>query len=305
MNTALSVAAVIVTHNRLNQLQRCVASLLSQSIPADTIIVVDNDSSDGTSEWLSGNPGIVHLKQGNLGGAGGFHRGIGHAHSRGYRHIWALDDDGYADPHCLQHLMRRVNPDRLYLAPLVLDESDFNTLAFALTGRKRLPDTQTTGEAIQQSQEGLIHDYACPFNGVLLDRKLIDAIGLPDPRFFFWGDERDFTERARRAGHAPSTVVAAHYYHPRDRYQAARFSFLGRSLQVPYVESQFKQYISERNNAYLSLKYRGARGFLRHVTMYTAFYLSRRDWKRALQSGLFAMHGVVGIWDYPQRHLIK
>jgi rhamnopyranosyl-N-acetylglucosaminyl-diphospho-decaprenol beta-1,3/1,4-galactofuranosyltransferase len=305
MSTGLDIAAVVVTHNRLKQLQRCIASLLSQSIPADTIIVVDNDSSDGTSEWLSTTPEVVHLRQGNLGGAGGFHRGVGHAHSKGYRYIWALDDDGYPDPHCLEHLIGAANEERLYLAPLVRDESDFNTLAFGLAGIKDRPVLHKVSEAIEHSQGGLIHDYACPFNGVLLNRQLIDAIGLPDPRFFFWGDERDFTERARRAGHAPSTVVVARYYHPRDRYQAARFSFLGRSLQVPYVDNPLKQYISERNNAYLSFKYRGMRGFLRHLTMYAAFYISRQEWKRALQSWMFAMHGVIGVWDYPQRHLMK
>jgi rhamnopyranosyl-N-acetylglucosaminyl-diphospho-decaprenol beta-1,3/1,4-galactofuranosyltransferase len=305
MSTGLHIAAVVVTHNRLKQLQRCIASLLSQSTPANAIVVVDNDSSDGTSEWLSATPEVVHLRQGNLGGAGGFHRGIGHAHAKGYRYIWALDDDGYPDPQCLEHLLAAANDERLYLAPLVLDETDDGTLAFALTGREHLPDARTAREAIHQSQGGLIDDYACPFNGVLLNRKLIDAIGLPDPRFFFWGDERDFTERARRAGHAPSTVVVARYYHPRDRYQAARFAFLGRSLHVPYVESPLKQYISERNNAYLSFKYRGMRGFLRHLTMYAAFYISRHEWKRALQSLIFAMHGVIGVWDYPQRRLMK
>jgi GT2 family glycosyltransferase len=305
MSQEHSTAAVVVTYNRLQQLQRCITSILSQTERASEIIVVDNDSSDGTFEWLSSNPNIVHIRQANLGGAGGFHTGIGKAYSAGHRYIWALDDDGYADPHCLAALLTAANKTHLYLAPLVSDETDFRMLAFDLPSRGDRPRVQTVKDAIGQSEGGLIQDYACPFNGVLLNRKLIDVIGLPDPKFFFWGDERDFTERARRAGHSPSTVTAARYYHPRDRYQAARFVFMGRHLQVPYVESSFKQYISERNNAYLSLKYRGARGFLRHVAIYAAFYLSRRDWKRALQSLQFAMHGVVGTWDYPQRHLLK
>lgn len=300
-----STAAVVVTHNRLKLLKRCVTSILNQSKAPVSIIIVDNNSTDGTAEWVAQNDKLIYLHQKNTGSAGGFHAGIGYAYTKGHEYIWALDDDGYADTFCLEHLLGAASSSSLYLAPIVIDESADDMLAFALTGRPGIPDAYTVNDAIKQSKNGFIENYACPFNGVLFHRQLIDLIGLPDPRFFCWGEERDYTERARRVGHHPTTVVAALYWHPRDRYELAHFEFMGKELRVPYVASEFKQYISERNNAFLAMKYRGLWGLFQHLVTYSAFYLSRHDWKRTLQSLIYSMHGIIGRWNYPQTHFLK
>ena len=46
------ITAVVVTYNRLEKLKKCVDSILNQDCPCD-IIVVDNDSNDGTGEWVT------------------------------------------------------------------------------------------------------------------------------------------------------------------------------------------------------------------------------------------------------------
>lgn len=46
------ITAVVVTHNRLEKLKKCVDCLLNQDYPCD-IIVADNDSTDGTGEWVT------------------------------------------------------------------------------------------------------------------------------------------------------------------------------------------------------------------------------------------------------------
>ena len=51
-SAALDVAAVVVTFNRLPLLQRLVRQLLTLDA-LDTILVVDNASTDGTGEWLA------------------------------------------------------------------------------------------------------------------------------------------------------------------------------------------------------------------------------------------------------------
>ncbi len=70
---ANSVAAVILTHNRLSLLKRCVAAVRAQTRPLDAIIVVDNASTDGTREWLAQESDLkVITAQANLGGPAGF-----------------------------------------------------------------------------------------------------------------------------------------------------------------------------------------------------------------------------------------
>lgn len=47
------VSVVIPTHNRLQLLQRAIASALAQTVQDIEVIVVDDGSSDGTAEWLA------------------------------------------------------------------------------------------------------------------------------------------------------------------------------------------------------------------------------------------------------------
>ena len=92
-----TVCAVVVTYNRKELLIECLEALENQSRPVDAIYIVDNASTDGTSELLleknylgdlpskelkenfeetiqKGNTVIHYLRMSkNTGGAGGFH----------------------------------------------------------------------------------------------------------------------------------------------------------------------------------------------------------------------------------------
>ena len=48
----MRVSALIPTYNRRGYIGRCLQSVLSQSLPVDEIIVVDDGSTDGTAELI-------------------------------------------------------------------------------------------------------------------------------------------------------------------------------------------------------------------------------------------------------------
>ena len=67
---ATGISVVIPTYNRLPLLQETLASVYSQSVPADEVIVVDDGSTDGTREWLESEAAAGRLRplfQPNLG----------------------------------------------------------------------------------------------------------------------------------------------------------------------------------------------------------------------------------------------
>ena len=77
------LGVVIVTYNRINLLQECVDHVLEQTVPFNSIIIVDNNSNDGTSNYLNSLSNnkkihIISLKE-NLGGSGGFYKGMEYA----------------------------------------------------------------------------------------------------------------------------------------------------------------------------------------------------------------------------------
>ena len=102
-------AAVVVTWNRKELLKQSIERLLNQSGAECDILIVDNDSTDGTVEMLEAefdSPRIRYYNTGaNLGGAGGFHIGIYWAVSDGYENVWIMDDDCLPSDTALKELL--------------------------------------------------------------------------------------------------------------------------------------------------------------------------------------------------------
>ena len=100
----MRVASVVVTYNRKKLLGECLTGLLNQSKPLDAIYIIDNNSDDGTQEYLTdqgflANPRIIYkLLPTNTGGAGGFNAGIQLALAGDFDWLWLMDDD--VEPLC-------------------------------------------------------------------------------------------------------------------------------------------------------------------------------------------------------------
>src|SRR5881227_1028098 len=113
------VCAVVVTHNRVELLRRCLSALAGQTVPVERVLVIDNASTDGTADVVRDEfPSVklVRLEH-NVGGAGGFHEGMRRAHEAGFDWIWLMDDDTLASDDALEQLLRASSAeDALILA---------------------------------------------------------------------------------------------------------------------------------------------------------------------------------------------
>ena len=100
-----TVSVVIPTFNRAATLGRAIDSVLAQSRPADEIIVVDDGSSDKTTELLERYTDLVVLQQANAGVSAARNLGIRHATSDW---IALLDSDDQWLEHKLQLQMTAI-----------------------------------------------------------------------------------------------------------------------------------------------------------------------------------------------------
>jgi len=210
------IAAVVITRNRLPLLQRFIDHTLAQTRPLDAVYVVDNASTDGTREYLRvcASPIRPILLSDNMGSGGGQNVGMSQAYKDGFDWIWCCDDDGYAEPNALEETvgcMKRTNAK--WMNSLVVSTKDPKVLSFGFVSNIEGNPTYISNVADAQEQGDII-DGANPFNGTLIHRDLIDAVGLPSPDLFIKGEDEEYQRRARHVGLHAVTVTNSVYYHP-------------------------------------------------------------------------------------------
>jgi len=204
--TQETVAVVIVTFNRADLLLRMLDGLAHQTHRPDAVFVIDNASVDHTRDVLDRNDlplRITHLDE-NLGGAGGFHLGTQQAYDAGFDRIWLVDDDVVPGPDCLARLMAEdeacVMSVREDTAGHLVEKAAtrFNLRnPLAIKPKTGMVETDYGSRAAMPPRVELEN---VAFEGFLVRRDVIDAIGLPDPTYFIFYDDVDFALRARRAG---------------------------------------------------------------------------------------------------------
>lgn len=241
-----NIAAVIVTYNRLELLKHCIMALQGQTLLVNDIIIVNNGSTDGTTEWLADQSQFIIINQPNSGSGGGFYSGIKAADERNYNWLWLMDDDGYPAENCLEKLLEAAEkkPEVSVWGCIVLASDAQDKLAFDC------PAVTTNEGRIDLSIE-FIDNWAPFFNGILLTGGTVKKVGYPDPQLFIWGDEMEYFQRITNSGAIIKSTTKAVFYHPKDRL----YNTIFRGEYVYDGPINWKAYCFFRNRAYLGRKY--------------------------------------------------
>jgi GT2 family glycosyltransferase len=234
----IKICAVVVTYNRLELLKRCIQSLRMQTRKLDQILVINNDSSDGTKEWLELQEDLRVITQQNLGGAGGFYTGIRTAYEDRFDWIWCMDDDVYIDNKALWNIINI--PDKYTVRNSMVVSSEVkNLLCFGL-----LDDFGRRYESTNDIDDIMIVGAGNLFNGTLIHKRVVEKIGLPIKELFIRGDEFEYLLRIKANNFEIVTVTNSIMYHPKERSKQFRtFLFNHKYL---YLEKT-KRYYRTRN----------------------------------------------------------
>lgn len=212
------VGVVIVTYNRKEYLKNVLEKLELQTYKVEFILIFDNDSSDGTNIMLSDKIFNKELKNkelvfnelngikyyyyrndNNIGGAGGFKNALKIANEIEAEYYWIMDDDVLPEINCLENLIKYQDEENMIVIPNRSDDKfkDKVCLKINLSNPfKIFMKKKTTIYADEYKHKEYVNVVDMPFEGPLINSKLIEKIGYPDDGYFLQFDDTDYATRA-------------------------------------------------------------------------------------------------------------
>lgn len=213
MSETYRVSAAIVTYNRLSLLQEALDAVEQQfGAHLAHIIIINNHSTDGTTEWLQSltDPRfIIKNLADNLGGAGGFHLAVKtFGEETTDDAIWLMDDDTIPQPNALHHLVKFMvsHPKTGFVTSNVRWQTPNGKPSWMNVVS---PRSFFWVENMINGQNA-VEVVNATFVSVLIPRNIVAQIGLPQQEYFIWGDDIEYTNRAAdvyRGYFLPESVV--------------------------------------------------------------------------------------------------
>jgi GT2 family glycosyltransferase len=217
MESSPKVSVILLNWNQYALTAACIESLRNTTWKEKEIIVVDQNSADGSGEELGENfPDVkVILSGSNLGFTGGNNLGI--AHSDG-KYILLLNNDTEVKPDFFRPLVEALEADSSIGAacPKILFYDHPDRIQYAggpenvdlVFGRNSWKGWNEVdrGQHDTARETSVAHGAA-----FFVRRSVVDTVGALDHSFFIFYEEVDWSLRIRAAGHrilfVPASVV--------------------------------------------------------------------------------------------------
>lgn len=213
------VSIVILNWNNAPDTLQCLASVGELCYDNYDVIVVDNGSIDGSVATIRHHhPSVTILENGeNLGYAEGNNIGIRHALEARADYVFILNDDAQVGPETLSALVAAAtaHPNAGLLGPKVYHRENPQFIQSAGGMFNKYWESCYRGmDQVDNEQfdEPVDVDFVCGC-AVLVNRQVIERIGLLDPRFFLYREDIDWCYRATKAGFRVLYVPRAKVWH--------------------------------------------------------------------------------------------
>lgn len=236
------LGVVIVTYNRLDLLKECLDHVMNQTIPFDSIIIVNNNSTDGTSDYLktlSDNKIHTLNLDENIGGSGGFYKGIEYATTLDLDWLLLIDDDAIINLDFNEKIPFEFSQDiKAYSGTVIKDGCiDCNHRRILKSKTKFIEENVD----IEYYDKDYFNYNLATFCGLYISLDIIKIIGLPEKNFFIWYDDTEYSLRIMK-----HTLIR--------NINAAKLNHKC-SSGTGQVNFSWKDYYGRRNKLYIIKKY--------------------------------------------------
>lgn len=175
------ISVIVPIYNIIDYLPRCVRSITAQTYRSLEILLVDDGSTDGTSELCDSLAAederirVFHKENGGSSSA----RNLGIAQAKG-QYLGFVDSDDYIDPYMYEHLLQGIDQFGVKAAQIGRDEIDAG--GNLLPNICEPPTEPVCYESREFLRELLLHRGDCSFCTKLLHRELFAKEFFPEGR---------------------------------------------------------------------------------------------------------------------------
>lgn len=222
------IAAIIVTYNRCELLEKVLICLSEQTRAPDTVFIIDNASTDQTNiivDGLKKRLGTLKIEYTklakNIGGAGGFYTGAKIAYEAEFDALWFMDDDTMPQTTALEFLeedlltfeaIEGYQPG--FACSTVLWKNDDLCLM-------NIPSPFFAYSKYLHRSPQVLLVNSCSFVSVLVRREKIKKLGYPIASFFIWYDDVEFTERLSKNSNGGICSIKSRVHHFLEKNEGA------------------------------------------------------------------------------------
>ncbi|MEO8209854.1 MAG: glycosyltransferase family 2 protein [bacterium] len=211
------ISIVIPNLNGLVHLKACYDSLLSQSFKDFEIILVDNNSTDGSIEFTEKNYPLIKIIR--LDSNTGFAKAVNAGISRsGTEFVLLLNNDTACDPEFLSEMMKgfkRRDTGSVACKMLNFNDRTYIDDAGDFIKKRGSPYARGYGEKDKSQYDKEEYIFGACAGAALYKKEVFDKVGLFDEDFFAYYEDVDFSFRMQMAGYKCFYNPKALCYHKR------------------------------------------------------------------------------------------
>lgn len=208
------VSIIVPTYNLKGVFAECLRSIVHQSYTNTEVIVVDNASTDGTSEMVKKQFPSVKLiiNTKNLGSTGGMNTGLREARGD---YLWFIDHDNILNKDMLSHMVKLGNSDEKIgiVVPKIYYWEKKDTIWAAGTSVDMITGINISREGKDVGQYDKVEEVDIAPANFLVKRRVIDKVGFYDDVFFVCYEDSDFCHRVKKANYKIIYTPKAFCYH--------------------------------------------------------------------------------------------
>lgn len=299
--TIPSIGIVICNYNKSNYVVNCIQSVLESDINDFTVYVVDNASTDDSVEQMQqhfGDSITILVNEENLGGSGGFNRGIREALKAGHPYIMCLDNDVLIDESAVSSLFYYMQEHKeigmLGSRVYHMEEPDYiQQFGLNIDFRNYIVETLYADVYEDGSIPEIVYCDTVATCSVMVRAEAIQSAGImPEDNFIYW-DDVEWGYRIRKSGYKVAAYGGSKVLHTKGADNRNN--------------SVFTNYYNVRNRIHFFMKYIEdgqmedfARQMLSSVfdSIYERMYRDEHHVALAIRYALEdAVHGVSGEAD--------